>query len=69
MSSIQARIRAVNNNHPRFLPPPPPPPCLAGVEKIFPLGPRSAFEQAKINELIPQLKAEQEKGVKFVTGA
>ena len=40
-----------------------------GVDKIFPVGALSAFEQKKLDEMIPQLKVEQEKGVKFVNSA
>jgi malate dehydrogenase len=36
-----------------------------GVEKILPLPKFDAFEQTKVNEMLPQLQGEIEKGIKF----
>ena len=40
----------------------------SGVERIYPIGPMSAFEVDGLQKLIPELKSSIDKGVAFVTG-
>jgi malate dehydrogenase len=40
----------------------------AGVEKIHPIGPVSAYEQSWIDKMVPELKAQIAKGVEFAAG-
>jgi malate dehydrogenase len=39
----------------------------SGIEKIHPIGPVSAYEQAWIDKMVPELKAQISKGVEFAT--
>lgn len=40
-----------------------------GAEEIFPIGPLSAFEQAGLDKMLPDLIAQGKKGVEFATKA